>query len=129
MQYLFGFVFVLSLYILSLQILTSVPLMSITVMQMLSVIILMDITTAHAALDILEMEHHAPVNYQGICIFKRPYIIATKTGGNGGGEGGRKLRLCSVISNICLGLFWFVLTSKVAEHNFSKSDLSLYCVF
>ena len=53
---------------------------------MLSVITLMDLTTAHAALDILEMEHHAPVNYQCICIFKRPYIIAIKTGGKGVGE-------------------------------------------
>ena len=52
MQYFLGFVFVLSSYIFSLQILTSVPLMSITVMQMLSVIILRDLTTAHVALDI-----------------------------------------------------------------------------
>ena len=90
MQYLFGFVFVSSSYILSLQILTSVPLTSITVMPMLSVITLMDLTPAHAALDILEMEHPAPVNYQRICIFKRPYIIAIKTGGSGGrtGRGG-----------------------------------------
>ena len=84
--------------------------MSIIVMQMLSVITLMDLTPAHAALDILEMEHPALVNYQRISIFKRPYIIAIKTGGSGGrtgrGGGGRcKLRLCSVISNICLGLF------------------------
>ena len=83
--------------------------MSIIVMQMLSVITLMDLTPAHAALDILEMEHPAPVNYQRICIFKGPYIIAIKTGGSGGrtGRGGGrcKLRLCSVISNICLGLF------------------------
>ena len=35
---------------------------SITVMSMLSVITLMDLTTAHAALDTLEMEHHAVVN-------------------------------------------------------------------
>ena len=53
---------------------------------MLSVITLMDLTPAHAALDILEMEHPAPVNYQRICIFKRPYIIAIKTGGEGVGE-------------------------------------------
>ena len=85
--------------------------MSIIVMQMLSVLTLMDLTPAHAALDILEMEHPAPVNYQRICIFKRPYIVAIKTGGSGGrtGRGGGggwcKLRLCSVISNICLGLF------------------------
>ena len=60
----------------------------------------------------------------------RPCIIAIKTGGSEGRRrSGRKLRLCSVTSNICLGLFWFVLTSKVAEHYFSKSDLSLYCVF
>ena len=34
---------------------------------MLSVITLRDLTTAHAALDILEMEYRAPINYQGIC--------------------------------------------------------------
>ena len=34
---------------------------SITVMPMLSVITLRDRITAHAALDTLEMEHHAPV--------------------------------------------------------------------
>ena len=34
-------------------------------MQMLSVIKLMDVITAHVALDTLEMEHHAPVDYQG----------------------------------------------------------------
>ena len=34
-------------------------------MQMLSVIKLMDLITAHVALDTLEMEHHAPVDYQG----------------------------------------------------------------
>ena len=62
--------------------------MSIIVMQMLSVITLMDLTPAHAALDILEMEHPAPVNYQRICIFKRPYIIAIQTGGAGVGQGG-----------------------------------------
>ena len=49
----------------AIQILTSVALTSITVMQMLSVIKLMDVITAHAALDTLEMEHHAPVDYQG----------------------------------------------------------------
>ena len=31
---------------------------------MLSVITLMDRITAHAALDTLEMEHHAPVNHK-----------------------------------------------------------------
>ena len=62
--------------------------MSIIVMQMLSVITLMDLTTAHVALDILEMEYPALVNYQRICIFKQPYIIAIKTGGNGGRRGG-----------------------------------------
>ena len=35
---------------------------SMTVMPMLSVITLRDLITAHAALDILEMEHRAPVN-------------------------------------------------------------------
>ena len=35
---------------------------SITVMPMLSVITLRDLLTAHAVLDILEMEHPAPVN-------------------------------------------------------------------
>ena len=35
---------------------------SITVMSMPSVITLRDRTTAHAALDTLEMEHHAVVN-------------------------------------------------------------------
>ena len=49
----------------AIQILTSVALTSITVMQMLSVIKLMDVITAHVALDTLEMEHHAPVDYQG----------------------------------------------------------------
>ena len=34
-------------------------------MQMLSVIKLMDVITAHVALGTLEMEHHAPVDYQG----------------------------------------------------------------
>ena len=89
---------------------------------MLSVITLRDLTTAHAALDILEMEHLAPVNYQGICICDH-ILLLLKLGGAGGKRGReRKLRLCSVISNICLGLFWFVLTSKVAEHSFSRSD-------
>ena len=49
------------LIMLSFQILTSVPLTSITVMPMLSVVTLRDLITAHAALDTLEMEHHAPV--------------------------------------------------------------------
>ena len=49
------------LIILSFQILTSVRLTSITVMPMLSVVTLRDLITAHAALDTLEMEHHAPV--------------------------------------------------------------------
>ena len=47
----------------SFQILTSVPLTSITVMPMLSAITLRGLITAHAALDTLEMEHHASVNY------------------------------------------------------------------
>ena len=38
---------------------------------MLSVITLMDLITAHAALDTLEMEHHAVVNYQAKCILGR----------------------------------------------------------
>ena len=49
------------LIMLSFQILTSVPLTSITVMPMLSVVTLRDLITADAALDTLEMEHHAPV--------------------------------------------------------------------
>ena len=46
---------------------------SITVMLMLSVITLMDLITAHAALDTLEMEHHAVVNYQAKCILGRGF--------------------------------------------------------
>ena len=34
-------------------------------MQMLSVIKLMDVITTHVALDTLGMEHHATVDYQG----------------------------------------------------------------
>ena len=49
------------LIMLSFQILTSVRLTSITVMPMLSVVTLRDLIIAHAALDTLEMEHHAPV--------------------------------------------------------------------
>ena len=60
--------------------------MSITVMQMLSVIILRDLTTAHVALDILEMEHHAPVNYKGICICDH-ILLLLKLGERGGGVG------------------------------------------
>ena len=63
-----GGCFVLSKYFLipfSFQILTSVqPSPIITVMSMLSVITLMDRITAHAALDTLEMEHHALVNHK-----------------------------------------------------------------
>ena len=51
------------LIILSFQILTSAPLTSKTVMPMLSAITLRGFITAHAALDTLEMEHHASVNY------------------------------------------------------------------
>ena len=40
---------------------------------MLSVITLMDLITAHAALDTLEMEHQAVVNYQAKCILGRGY--------------------------------------------------------
>ena len=40
---------------------------------MLSVTTLMDLITAHAALDTLEMEHHAVVNYQAKCIFGRGF--------------------------------------------------------
>ena len=47
--------------ILSFQISMSVRLRSINVLRMLSAITLMDHITAHAALDSLEMEQHAPV--------------------------------------------------------------------
>ena len=36
---------------------------------MLSVITLRDLITAHAALDILEMEHHATVIFKIVCLF------------------------------------------------------------
>ena len=36
---------------------------------MLSVITLKDLITAHAALDILEMEHHATVIFKIFCLF------------------------------------------------------------
>ena len=49
-------------FFLSFQISTSAILTSITVTPMLSVITLRDPLTVHAALDTLEMEHHAPVN-------------------------------------------------------------------
>ena len=52
------------LILVSFQILMSVQPTSITVMSMLSVITLMDRITAHAALDTLEMEHHALVNHK-----------------------------------------------------------------
>ena len=52
------------LILVSFQILTSVQPSPITVMSMLSVITLMDLITAHAALDTLKMEHHAPVNHK-----------------------------------------------------------------
>ena len=52
------------LILLSFQILTSVPLISITVMPMLSAVTLRGLITAHAALDTLEMEHHASVNHR-----------------------------------------------------------------
>ena len=58
---------------------------SITVMQMLSVIKLMDVITAHVALGTLEMEHHAPVDYQGSLGHPDLQI----GGGGGGGGGGR----------------------------------------
>ena len=51
-------------------------------MQMLSVIKLMDVITTHVALDTLEMEHHATVDYQGSGA-SRP-----SDRGEGGGEGG-----------------------------------------
>ena len=51
-------------------------------MQMLSVIKLMDLITAHGVLDTLEMEHHAPVDYQGSGGF-RP----SDRGEGGGGAG------------------------------------------
>ena len=47
--------------LLSFQISMSVRLTSINVLRMLSAITLMDHITAHAALDSLEMEQHAPV--------------------------------------------------------------------
>ena len=40
-----------------------------TVMSMLSVITLRDLITAHAALDTLEMEHHATVIFKMFCLF------------------------------------------------------------
>ena len=43
--------------------------MSITAMLMLSAITLRDPLIAHVALDTLEMEHRAPVNSRGQCIF------------------------------------------------------------
>ena len=49
------------LIMLSFQILTSALLTFITVIPMLSVITLRALIIAHAALDTLEMEHHAPV--------------------------------------------------------------------
>ena len=48
---------------LSIQILMSVHPALMTVMSKLSVITLRDPLIAHAALDTLEMEHHAPVNH------------------------------------------------------------------
>ena len=38
-------------------------------MPMLSVITLKDLITAHAALDTLEMEHHATVIFKMFCLF------------------------------------------------------------
>ena len=55
-------------------------------MQMLSVIKLMDVITTHVALDTLEMEHHAPVDYQGSGA-SRP---SDRGQGGGGGGGGQK---------------------------------------
>ena len=52
------------LILVSFQILMSVQPSPITAMSMLSVTTLMDRITAHAALDTLEMEHHAPVNHK-----------------------------------------------------------------
>ena len=55
------------------QISMSVRPMSITVMSMLSVITLRDLITAHAALDILGMEHHATklkVSYHALNAFE-----------------------------------------------------------
>ena len=49
-------------FLLSFQISMSVRLTSITVMPMLPVITLMDLLTASAVQDTLEMEHHATVN-------------------------------------------------------------------
>ena len=48
---------------LSIQILMNVHPALMTVMSKLSVITLRDPLIAHAALDTLEMEHHAPVNH------------------------------------------------------------------
>ena len=44
---------------------------SITVMTMLSVITLRDLINARVALGTMEMEHLAPVNYHGQCIFQK----------------------------------------------------------
>ena len=57
----------------SFQILMSVWQTTITVMSMLSVITLRDLITAHAALDILGMEHHATklkVSYHALNAFE-----------------------------------------------------------
>ena len=42
-------------------------------MSMLSAITLRDPLTAHAALDTLEIKHHAKVNYQAKCILRQGY--------------------------------------------------------
>ena len=68
-----------SLYFFSFQILTSVRPTSITVMPMLSVITLRDLITAHAALDILEMDCHARVNHQAKKSIKNDYILRSGT--------------------------------------------------
>ena len=62
-------------FILSFQISTSVQPTSITVMTMLSVITLRDLINARVALGTMEMEHLAPVNYHGQCIFQKRKTI------------------------------------------------------
>ena len=62
-------------FILSFQMSTSVQPTSITVMTMLSVITLRDLINARVALGTMEMEHLAPVNYHGQCIFQKRKTI------------------------------------------------------
>ena len=76
-------------------------------MPMLSVITLRDLTTAHAALDILEMEHHAPVNYQGICICDHVLLLlklGEARGGGGAGVNYVSAPLQAIFVWVCFGL-------------------------